>query len=330
MPFHAWSSARYAIPLPAGHRFPMEKYALLRDGVLADGVVPPERLHEPARAEPADLLRVHAADYVERLTGGRLTEAEVRRLGLPWSPAFVERAYRVAGGTIEAADAALQFGVAMNLAGGTHHAFPGHGEGFCAFNDVAVAIRRLQAHGRIRRALIVDLDVHQGNGTHAVFAHDPTVLTYSVHGARNYPYALPRRDDAADEPTGAAGANGASGGAGGRAYGGRVDADVDLALPDGVGDDEYLALLQTTLPDALVRARADLVVYLAGADPHEHDRLGRLRLTFHGLARRDAYVLTTCREVGLPVLVTIAGGYGRSVADTVGVHVATARIAAGT
>ena len=316
MPFHAWTSARYAIPLPTSHRFPMEKYGLLRDGVLAAGIVPPERLHEPARALADDLLRVHTEDYVTRLTEGRLTDAEVRRLGLPWSAAFVERAYRVAGGTIEAAEAALQFGVAMNLAGGTHHAFPGHGEGFCAFNDVAVAIRRLQALGRIRRAAIVDLDVHQGNGTHAVFADDPTVLTYSVHGARNYPYALPRREDGGG-PTGSG------------AYGGRVDADVDLPLPDGVGDDEYLALLRATLPAALVRARADLVVYLAGADPHERDRLGRLRLTFAGLARRDAYVLTTCREVGLPVLVTIAGGYGRSVADTVSVHVETARIAAG-
>jgi len=311
VPFHVWSSARYAIPLPAGHRFPMEKYALLRDGVVAAGIVPPERLHEPARATVEDLRRVHTADYVERLTAGRLTDAEVRRLGLPWSPAFVERSYRVPGGTIEAADAALQFGVAMNLAGGTHHAFPGHGEGFCAINDVAVAIRRLQALGRIRRALIVDLDVHQGNGTHAIFADDPTVTTYSMHGARNYPYALARRGDA-----------------GNGAYGGRVDADVDIALPDGVGDEEYLDVLRATLPAALVRARPDLVVYLAGADPHENDRLGRLRLTFHGLARRDAYVLTTCREVGLPVLVTIAGGYGRSIAETVAVHVATARIAA--
>ena len=317
MSFHAWSSARYAIPLPAGHRFPMEKYALLRDGVVAAGVVPPERLHEPARAEAADLLRVHTVDYVTRLTEGRLTAAEVRRLGLPWSPAFVERAYRVAGGTIEAADAALQFGVAMNLAGGTHHAFAGHGEGFCAFNDVAVAIRRLQALGAIRRALVVDLDVHQGNGTHAVFADDATVLTYSVHGARNYPYALPRRDDAGEDR--ATKGNGA--------YGGRVDADVDLALPDGVGDDEYLALLQATLPDALVRARADLVVYLAGSDPHEGDRLGRLRLTFDGLRRRDRMVLESCRDVGIPVCLTISGGYGRDVNDTVAVHVSTVRIA---
>lgn len=314
MTLHVWSSARFAIPLPDGHRFPIEKYALLHQRLLADGVVTPERVHEPERVSVADLRRVHGADYVARFTGGCLRDGEVRRLGLPWSPELVERSYRTTGGTVEAAAAALEHGVAMTLAGGTHHAFPDHGEGFCVFNDAAVAIRRLQAGGLIRRALIVDLDVHQGNGTHAVFADDPTVLTFSMHGARNYPYALSPRD------------RGAPGGAA-TGYGGRVDADVDVPLPDGTGDDDYLALLVHHLPRVVAAAGADLVVYLAGADPHVGDRLGRMRLTAAGLARRDSIVLTTCREIGLPVVVTIAGGYGADVRDTVGIHVTTARIA---
>jgi acetoin utilization deacetylase AcuC-like enzyme len=301
-----WSTARYAIPLPPGHRFPIEKYTLLRDAVVAEGLVAPGALREPARVAVEDLLRVHGAGYVDRLTHGTLDAGEVRRIGFPWSPHLVERSYRATGGTCEAAEVALEAGVAMNLAGGTHHAFPDHGEGFCVFNDVAVAIRRLQALGRIRRAAVVDLDVHQGNGTHAIFADDPSVYTFSMHGARNYPYALPRRTEG---------------------YGGRVDADLDVPLEDGMGDGEYLALLRAHLPVALDAARPDLVVYLAGADPHEGDRLGRLRLTFDGLARRDALVLATCREVGLPVAVTIAGGYGHDVRDTVRVHLNTVRVA---
>lgn len=314
MPFHVWSSARFGFALPDGHRFPLEKYALLRDRLVTDGVVPPERIHEPDRVSLADLRRVHGADYVERFTGGRLNDGEVRRLGLPWSPELVERSYRTTAGTVEAAAAAMDHGVAMNLAGGTHHAFPDHGEGYCVFNDAAVAIRRLQAAGRIERALVVDLDVHQGNGTHAIFADDPTVLTFSMHGARNYPYMLSPRDRRA--PDGAA-----------AGFGGRVDADVDVPLPDGTDDDAYLALLAHHLPRVVAAARPDLVVYLAGADPHEGDRLGRMRLTYSGLARRDSLVLTTCREIGLPVVVTIAGGYGHDVLDTVRIHVATARIA---
>ncbi|HEU4630734.1 MAG TPA: histone deacetylase [Gemmatimonadaceae bacterium] len=328
MALHAWSSARYAIPLPEGHRFPIAKYALLRDAVLAEGVVRLQELHEPARVARADLLRVHTADYVARVDGGALTPAEVRRLGLPWSPHLVERSYHSTGGTCEAAEAALALGVAMNLAGGTHHAFAGHGEGFCVFNDVAVAIRRLQALGRIARAAVVDLDVHQGNGTHAIFADDPTVLTFSMHGARNYPYALSRRDGAATAAPGAPGDRHAPDERVNGGYGGRVDAHVDVALPDGTSDGAYLDVLRAHLPGVLAAARPDLVVYLAGADPHEGDRLGRMRLTHDGLARRDAYVLATCREVGLPVVVTIAGGYGRDLRDTVRAHVNTARVAA--
>jgi acetoin utilization deacetylase AcuC-like enzyme len=297
MPLHAWSSAKYTFPLPDGHRFPISKYALLRQRVLEDGVVPAECMHDPARVARADLLLVHTADYVDRFTRGQLTNDEIRRLGFPWSDALVERSYRAAGGTIEAARHALGHGVSMNLAGGTHHAFPSHGEGFCVFNDVAIAIRALQRDQKIRRALVVDLDVHQGNGTHAIFAGDDTVFTFSMHGGRNYPFH-------------------------------KVAGRLDVELTDRTDDDAYLSVLSAHLPAVIAESRADLVVYLAGADPHENDRLGRLSLTFDGLARRDSFVLDQCREVGLPVVVTIAGGYGRRIEDTVDIHLTTARIAA--
>jgi acetoin utilization deacetylase AcuC-like enzyme len=285
---HAWSSARYVVPLPPGHRFPIAKYALLRERVLAEGLVHPEQMHEPARAAVEDLTLVHAPDYVRRLSAGELTAAEERLIGLPWSEQLVERSFRAVGGTCEAAEAALAHGVTVNLAGGTHHAFPDHGEGFCVFNDVAVAVRRLQRLGRVRRAAVVDLDVHQGNGTHAIFAGDTSVFTFSMHGGRNYPFR-------------------------------KVPGALDIELDDGTGDDEYLTHLADALPRVLAAAAPDLVVYLAGADPPEGDRLGRLR---------DAMVLEACREVGIPVAVTIAGGYGACIDDTVTVHVNTVRVAA--
>ena len=297
MPLTVWSSARYTFPLPVGHRFPVAKYAMLRDRVVAEGIVPSERVLDPDGATDSELLLVHTADYVRRFARGALGDAELRRLGFPWSPELVERSRRAVGGTVAAARHAVAHGIAMNLAGGTHHAFPDHGEGFCVFNDVAIAIRTLQATGRIRRAAVIDLDVHQGNGTHAIFADDPDVFTFSMHGGRNYPFH-------------------------------KVAGTVDVELEDGAGDDVYLDLLATTLPRVLAEAQPDLVFYIAGADPHEGDRLGRLKLSFDGLARRDAYVLERCREVGLPVAITIGGGYGVNVADTVTVHATTARIAA--
>ena len=296
MTLHAWSSAKYTFPLPDGHRFPISKYALLRQRVLAEGIVSAECMHDPARVSREDLLLVHTADYVDRFTAGRLTPDEERRTGFPWSEALVERSYRATGGTGEAARYAIDHGIAMNLAGGTHHAFADHGEGFCVFNDVAVAIRALQRDRRIARAAVVDLDVHQGNGTHAILAGDDSVFTFSMHGGKNYPFR-------------------------------KVAGRLDMELADRTGDDEYLATLTSALPRAIADARADLVVYLAGADPHEHDRLGRLALTFDGLARRDSIVLQLCREVGIPVVVTIAGGYGKQIEDTVQIHVATAEIA---
>lgn len=297
MALHCWSSARYTIALPVHHRFPIAKYAMLREAVVAHGLVPADHVHDPDRVRLDDLLLVHTERYVRAIIDGTVSDAEQRRIGFPWSQSLVERSFRAVGGTCAAASAALKHGVTMNLAGGTHHAFPDHGEGFCVLNDVAVAIRALQRDGRIRRAAVVDLDVHQGNGTHAIFAGDPTVFTFSMHGGRNYPFH-------------------------------KVAGSLDLELPDGTEDDAYLALLADVLPRVLSDAAPDLVIYLAGADAHEGDRLGRLRLTFDGLARRDVMVLDACRDVGIPVAITIAGGYGRKIEDSVQVHLNTVRIAA--
>ena len=292
-----WSSSRYSFPLPEGHRFPVAKYAMLRERLIADRIVASGDVCEPHRATVADLRLVHTREYVDRFTTGALGIEEQRRLGLPWSPELVERSHRAVGGTIDAGRWALEHGLAMNLAGGTHHAFADRGEGFCVFNDVAVAVRVLQRERRIARAVIIDLDVHQGNGTHAIFAGDPSVFTFSMHGGRNYPFH-------------------------------KIPGTLDIELADGTGDDTYLETLADALPRVLAAADADVAFYLAGADPHENDRLGRLKLTFAGLARRDAMVLGACREIGVPVAITIAGGYGRDIADTVTVHANTARLAA--
>jgi len=265
--------------------------------VVASGIVTRPALHEPERATRDALRLVHTERYIDDLVGGTLSAADQRRIGLPWSEALVERSFRAVGGTCEAATAALDRGVTMNLAGGTHHAFPDYGEGFCVFNDTAVAIRMLQRTGRIRRAAVIDLDVHQGNGTHAIFAGDASVFTFSMHGGRNFPFN-------------------------------KVAGSLDVELADGTGDDVYLDMLASALPRVLTTAAPDLIIFLAGADPHEGDRLGRLCLTFAGLARRDAMVLEACREVGIPVAITIAGGYGRDIADTVQVHLNTVRVAA--
>jgi len=295
MSFTLWSPAKYPLPLPEGHRFPAEKYALLRDQIIAEGVAPASRVLDPDAASDELLRLVHTADYVERMSLGRLDAAEQRRLGFPWSAALVERSRRTVGGTLAAARHALVHGVAMNLAGGTHHAFPDHGEGFCVFNDVAITIRLLQRERRIRRAVVIDLDVHQGNGTHAVFSGDSSVFTFSMHGAKNYPFE-------------------------------KVPGSLDIELPDATSDDPYLAHLSDALPRVLHASQPDLVFYLAGADPHEGDRLGRMKLSFAGLERRDAMVMQACREVGIPIVTMIAGGYGHEIAHTVRVHVATARI----
>lgn len=292
----AWSSASYGIPLPPGHRFPMEKYARLRERAVTDGILHADQVREPERAAAADVELVHTVAYVRGFTEGQLGAAEMRRIGFPWSPALVERTYRSVGGTIAAARAAAEHGIAMNLAGGTHHAFADHGEGFCVFNDVAVAVRVLQRDGRIGRAVIIDLDVHQGNGTNAIFAHDERVYTFSMHGARNYPFT-------------------------------RVPGRLDVELADHTSDAAYLASLATALPRVLRDARADMAFYLAGADPLAGDRLGRLAVSLDGLARRDAMVLDAAREIGLPLTIVIAGGYGTRLEQTLEAHLTTVRLA---
>jgi acetoin utilization deacetylase AcuC-like enzyme len=249
----------------------------------------------PPPVPVADLLLVHTEDYVTRLRGGMLTEREIRRLGLPWSKALVRRSFLATSGTCHAARFALRDGIGANLAGGTHHAFPDRGEGFCVFNDVAVAVRVLQRDGLVSRVAIVDCDVHQGNGTATIFAGDASVFTFSMHGAKNYPLFKAR-------------------------------SSLDLELADGTGDDEYLRLLQENLPVVLAHA-PDLVFYLAGADPYEHDKLGRLSLTMSGLRQRDELVLRTCRESGVPVVTTMSGGYAQDIYDTVEIHCQTIRAA---
>ena len=288
----AWTPARFAVPLPEGHRFPMAKYAMIAEGVVARGIVPRERLAEPSRASREAVTRVHDAGYVDAVLDNGLTEAEQRRLGFPWRPELAERSLRTVQGTIEATRDALACGIGLNLAGGTHHAFPGHGEGFCVFNDVAIAIRTLQSEGRITRAVVVDLDVHQGNGTARIFADDPGVFTFSMHGAGNYPFRKER-------------------------------SRLDLELPDRTGDDAYLALLSRHLDAVLEEARADLALFIAGADPYRFDRLGRLSLSMEGLEQRDAAVLAACRRRGLPVAVVLGGGYAADLQDVVTIHANT-------
>ncbi|SUA89002.1 histone deacetylase family protein [Pandoraea pulmonicola] len=291
----AFYSDHFVLPLPPGHRFPMQKYARLRERVA--GELPDVALTEALPADDLMLTRVHARDYVARVSRGELNPKEQREIGFPWSPQMVERSRRSAGATVAACRAALVQGVAVNLAGGTHHACADRGEGFCVFNDAAVAARAIQTElGPGTRIAIVDLDVHQGNGTAAIFEHDPSVFTLSLHGEHNYPFRKAR-------------------------------SDLDVALPDGCGDEDYLVALGHALTDLFAQFTPALVIYLAGADPLENDRLGRLALTHDGLLARDRCVLTACAERALPVAIAMAGGYARDIEQTVSAHFATVRLA---
>jgi len=287
----------FVLPLPPGHRFPMDKYGRLRSRLLSEGVLRPEDLRVPQAATDEQLLRVHTDAYLRKVINGDLAQREIRRIGFPWSPEMVERSRRSVGGTLAACRAALGDGTAVNLAGGTHHAFPDHGEGFCVFNDVAVALCQLLADGSIARALVVDCDVHQGNGTAAMFKNDPRVFTFSIHGEHNFPFR-------------------------------KQDSDLDLPLPDGTGDEAYLALLDEALWRVVDQAGADLVVYVSGADAYAGDALGHLALSKEGLLARDQLVFAACRRAGLPVGVVMGGGYAPNIDDIVDIHAATVAAAA--
>ncbi len=290
-------SDHFTYPLPPGHRFPAGKYGLLRQRVASE-LVPPCELLPSEAATDAQLLHVHDAAYVAKVTAGTLSDREVRRIGLPWSPELVERSLHSVGATIAACRAALEEGVALSLTGGTHHAYPDYGAGYCVFNDIAVAIRAMQAENRARRVLVIDCDVHQGDGTAAIFAGDSSVFTFSIHGAKNFPLHKQR-------------------------------SDLDVDLPDGTGDADYLDALEVGLERSLALAVADLAIYVAGADPFAGDTLGRLALTQAGLAARDRLVFDACRRAGLPVAVVMGGGYARNIQDTVEIQLQTVKIAAG-
>ena len=278
----------YQLALPAGHPLPISKYPVLRDQLLTEGVLALGDFLEPEPIDMQDLGLVHTPEYLRKLQSSGLSAAEQRRLGLPWSDALWRRSRLTAGGTLLAARAALSDGLAANLAGGTHHAFADHGEGFCVFNDVAVAIGKLRAEGAIERAAVIDLDVHQGNGTAAIFEAVDQVFTFSMHGERNYPLN-------------------------------KMRSNLDVPLRDGAGDAEYLDALQRHLPKVL-EADADMAFYLAGVDVAAGDRYGKLALTEDGIRRRDRLVIEAVRERRVPLTIVLAGGYATSRARTAELH----------
>jgi len=279
----------YQVTLPIGHPFPTAKYPLLKDQLVAEGILAPIDLLEPEPLDLETLELVHTREYLEKLESSGLSAAEQRRLGLPWSDALWQRSRLASAGTLLAARVALDDGLAGNLAGGTHHAFADHGEGFCVLNDVAIAVCKLRAEGAIRRAAIIDLDVHQGNGTAAIFEGVDDVFTFSMHGERNYPLAKRR-------------------------------SNLDVPLEDGIADDEYLDTLQRHLPTVIDTAGADIVFYLAGVDVAAGDRYGKLKLTEEGIRLRDLEVIRAVRSRGLPLAIVPAGGYAPTRARTAQLH----------
>lgn len=287
----------YFVELPPGHPFPMQKFPDLHRVLLDDGVISRADVLRPREAD-LDMLRlVHTEEYLWKLATGNLTVSEERRLGIPWSQALWRRSRLAVSGTVNAAFAALKDGCAGNLAGGTHHAFEDHGQGFCVLNDVAICVRHLLGAGRIERALVVDLDVHQGNGTAAVFARDDRVYTLSMHGEKNFPAR-------------------------------KSASSLDVGLACGTGDDEYMRILSAILPKAVADSRPDCVFYLAGVDPVEGDRYGRLGLTEEGIRRRDRFVARTVREYGAPLVILLSGGYASTPYRTAQLHAIAFKVAA--
>jgi acetoin utilization deacetylase AcuC-like enzyme len=286
----------FTFPLPPGHKFPLSKYALLRQRVMESGLAARHPLYLSRAVTDAEVCTVHAPAYWRDFRLGQLREPMMRRIGLPWSPQLVQRTRHSVGGTVEACRAAMRDGCAVNLAGGTHHAFRDYGAGYCVLNDSAVALGVLRAEGACQRALIIDCDVHQGDGTAAIFANDPDVFTFSIHASNNFPFR-------------------------------KQVSRLDIALPDGTDDFAYLKALEQGLQYALEHSRAELAIYLAGADPYRDDRLGRLALSKAGLRERDVLVLSALRQAGIPVAITLAGGYARHIEDTVEIHLQTIMVA---
>jgi acetoin utilization deacetylase AcuC-like enzyme len=279
------------------HVFPTSKYRLVKERLAAEGLIDPSHLHRPRPASRSDLLRVHTPEWVDKVLEGGITVGDELRLELPFSSALRQASLMCCGGTIRTVALALEAGIGVHLGGGFHHAFAGHGEGFCLLNDVAVAVATARDRGVVDRAAVMDLDVHHGNGTAAIFRDEPAVFTFSMHQELNYPLVKP-------------------------------PSDLDVGLEDGTGDEEYLALLDRYLPAILEEHGPELVVYLAGADPYHQDQLGGLALTLEGLRRRDAMVLGECRARGVATAVVLAGGYARRLQDTVEIHTGTVREAA--
>jgi len=291
--FRIFYSPYYYADIGENHVFPIKKFELVRDKLLGEGTLQSSEIFEPQPAEIEDVLLIHTEDYISRLRGGTLTAKEIRKLGLPWSKSLVRRSFLAVSGTINAAKCALKNGVASNLAGGTHHAFPNRGEGFCVLNDVAVAVEVLKRDDLAKRFLIIDCDVHQGNGTAFIFKDDETVFSFSMHGAKNYPLF-------------------------------KETSNLDIELPDGTSDDEYLETLNEALPRVFLH-NPDIIFYLGGADPFERDKLGRLGLTINGLMKRDEAVLIFAKEREIPIVTVMSGGYAQDINDTVEIHSNTIR-----
>ena len=291
-----YHSTSFKLPLPPKHRFPMEKYTLLYQRVVE--LFGSDDVFDAPTVDNTQLLQAHDEDYLTGVINGTLPQAQLRRIGFPWSQQMIERSRRSTGATLAAAHAALRLGRGANLAGGTHHARRYQGGGYCVFNDSAVTLKVLEAEGKITRGLVIDLDVHQGDGTAHILGPDPAHFCFSMHGAKNYPFK-------------------------------KEQSDLDVALNDGTSDDEYLDLLDKHLPLVFDQARPDLVIYLAGADPYQEDQLGRLHLSKAGLAVRDSLVLETCDYFGLPVVITMGGGYAKDIKDIVDIHSNTLLIANG-
>lgn len=293
----AYYSDIFVLPLPETHRFPMRKYSLLRQRIADENVLPIENLLIPDGATDEQLSRCHEPSYIEKVKNGDLTDKEIRRIGFPWSPGLVERSRRSTGATICAAYAALDDAISLNLAGGTHHAGINHGEGFCVFNDCAVAARELQAETNIRKIAVIDCDVHQGNGTAEICSGDDSIYTFSIHGEKNFPFR-------------------------------KIFGDLDIGLPNDTEDPHYLEQLEQALKIAFRSHQPEFVFYIAGADPFIGDRLGKLALTKAGLAQRDEMVLRYCQKAQIPATVVMGGGYAPEVDDIADIHLQTVKIAA--